>query len=214
MVGYIIAFEGIDGSGKSSQAKLLRDWLEAKGVPVYLTEWNSSEWLHESIKEAKKKNLLTPLTYSLIHATDFADRYEKYILPMYKAGYVVISDRYIYTAYARDSVRGLSIDWVAKLYSFAIKPDIVFFIRVTAEEALRRLKENRRKIKPNEAGADIFPDLKPEEGFLKYQGAVLSVYDKLAPVENFYVIDGQRDPKSIQIEIREKVSEILWKEES
>ncbi|QGR20309.1 dTMP kinase [Stygiolobus azoricus] len=214
MVGHIIAFEGIDGSGKSSQAKLLRDWLEAKGVPVYLTEWNSSEWLHEIIKEAKKKNLLTPLTYSLIHATDFADRYEKYILPMYKAGYVVISDRYIYTAYARDSVRGLSIDWVAKLYSFAIKPDIVFFVRVTAEEALRRLKENRRKIKPNEAGADVFPDLKPEEGFLKYQGAVLSVYDKLATIENFYVIDGERDPKSIQIKIREKVSEILWKEES
>jgi len=214
MVGHIIAFEGIDGSGKSSQAKLLKDWLEAKGVPVYLTEWNSSEWLHETIKEAKKKNLLTPLTYSLIHATDFADRYEKYILPMYKAGFVVISDRYIYTAYARDSVRGLSIDWVAKLYSFAIKPDIVFFIRVTAEEALRRLKENRRKIKPNEAGADVFPDLKPEEGFLKYQGAVLSVYDKLAPIESFYVIDGQRDPKSIQMEIREKVSEILWKEGS
>jgi len=214
MVGHIIAFEGIDGSGKSSQAKLLKDWLEAKGVPVYLTEWNSSEWLHETIKEAKKKNLLTPLTYSLIHATDFADRYEKYILPMYKAGFVVISDRYIYTAYARDSVRGLSIDWVARLYSFAIKPDIVFFIRVPAEEALRRLKENRRKIKPNEAGADVFPDLKPEEGFLKYQGAVLSVYDKLAPIESFYVIDGQRDPKSIQMEIREKVSEILWKEES
>ena len=214
MVGHIIAFEGIDGSGKSSQAKLLKDWLEAKGVPVYLTEWNSSEWLHEIIKEAKKKNLLTPLTYSLIHATDFADRYEKYILPMYRAGYVVISDRYIYTAYARDSVRGLSIDWVAKLYSFAIKPDIVFFIRVTAEEALRRLRENRRKIKPNEAGADVFPDLKPEEGFIKYQGAVLSVYDKLSKSENFYVIDGEKDPKSIQMEIREKVGEILWKEGS
>ncbi|BCU69090.1 dTMP kinase [Stygiolobus caldivivus] len=214
MVGHIIAFEGIDGSGKSSQAKLLKDWLEAKGVPVYLTEWNSSEWLHEIIKEAKKKNLLTPLTYSLIHATDFADRYEKYILPMYRAGYVVISDRYIYTAYARDSVRGLSIDWVAKLYSFAIKPDIVFFIRVTAEEALRRLRENRRKIKPNEAGVDVFPDLKPEDGFIKYQGAVLSVYDKLSKSENFYVIDGEKDPKSIQMEIREKVGEILWKEES
>ena len=211
MVGHIIAFEGIDGSGKSSQAKLLKDWLEAKGVPVYLTEWNSSEWLHDTIKEAKKKNLLTPLTYSLIHATDFADRYEKYILPMYKAGFVVISDRYIYTAYARDSVRGLNIDWVAKLYSFAIKPDIVFFIRVTAEEALRRLKENRRKIKPNEAGADIYPDLKPEEGFIKYQSAVLEVYDRLAKTENFYVIDGTKDPKSIQMEIREKVSEILWK---
>lgn len=211
MRGHIIAFEGIDGSGKSSQAKLLKDWLEAKGVPVYFTEWNSSEWLHDTIKEAKKKNLLTPLTYSLVHATDFADRYEKYILPMYRAGFVVISDRYVYTAYARDTVRGLSLDWVKKLYSFAIKPDIVFYIRVPASEALRRLKENRRKIKPNEAGADIFPDLKPEEGFLKYQGAVLEVYDRLAPEEGFHVIDGTRDPKSIQMEIRQKVGEVVWR---
>ncbi|MFP3260703.1 MAG: dTMP kinase [Sulfolobus sp.] len=211
MKGHLIAFEGIDGSGKSSQARLLKDWLEAKGVPVYLTEWNSSEWLHETIKEAKKKNLLTPLTYSLIHATDFADRYEKYILPMYKAGYVVICDRYIYTAYARDTVRGLSLEWVKDLYSFAIKPDITFYIRVEAQEALRRLKENRHKIKPNEAGSDIFPDLKPEDGFLKYQSKVLSVYDKISDDERFVVIDGKKPPKEIQMTIREKVGEILWK---
>ncbi|MGC9105574.1 MAG: dTMP kinase [Thermoprotei archaeon] len=206
----LIAFEGIDGSGKSSQAMLLRDWLEAKGVPVFLTEWNSSEWLHDTIKEAKKKNLLTPLTYSLIHARDFADRYEKFILPMYKAGYVVICDRYIYTAYARDSVRGVSLDWVRELYSFAIRPDVTFYIRVEVEEALRRLKENRHRIKPNEAGADVFPDLKPEEGFLKYQGLVQSVYDRIAKEEGFVVIDGKRNPREVQMEIRKVVGDLLW----
>ncbi|MEM4147077.1 MAG: thymidylate kinase, partial [Metallosphaera sp.] len=134
MRGHIIAMEGIDGSGKSSQAKLLKDWLENK-VDTYLTEWNSSDWIHEVIKEAKKKNLLTPLTFSLIHATDFADRYERLILPMYRIGFTVVSDRYFYTAFARDSVRGVNINWVRQLYSYAMKPDVTFFIRVTPEVA-------------------------------------------------------------------------------
>ncbi|QKQ99023.1 dTMP kinase [Metallosphaera tengchongensis] len=209
MSGKVIAFEGIDGSGKSSQAKLLKDWLETK-VDTYLTEWNSSDWIHEVIKEAKKKNLLTPLTFSLIHATDFADRYEKLILPMYRSGFTIVSDRYVYTAYARDSVRGVDLNWVKRLYSFAIKPDITFFIRVTPEIALERIKENKRGIKPQEAGADVFPGLDPEEGFLTYQGKVLELYDKIAMEEGFVMIDGNRSPREIQVEIRKRVSE-LWK---
>ncbi|BFI77018.1 dTMP kinase [Sulfurisphaera ohwakuensis] len=206
--GVLIAFEGIDGSGKSSQATLLKDWIELKR-DVYLTEWNSSDWIHDIIKEAKKKDLLTPLTFSLIHATDFSDRYERYILPMLKSGFIVISDRYIYTAYARDSVRGVDIDWVKKLYSFAIKPDITFYIRVSPDIALQRIKKSKRKIKPQEAGADIFPGLSPEEGFLKYQGLITEVYDKLVKDENFIVIDGTKTPKEIQIQIRKFVGELI-----
>ncbi|BAK54617.1 dTMP kinase [Sulfurisphaera tokodaii] len=206
--GVLIAFEGIDGSGKSSQATLLKDWIELKR-DVYLTEWNSSDWIHDIIKEAKKKDLLTPLTFSLIHATDFSDRYERYILPMLKSGFIVISDRYIYTAYARDSVRGVDIDWVKKLYSFAIKPDITFYIRVSPDIALERIKKSKRKIKPQEAGADIFPGLSPEEGFLKYQGLITEVYDKLVKDENFIVIDGTKTPKEIQIQIRKFVGELI-----
>ncbi|AWR93644.1 dTMP kinase [Acidianus brierleyi] len=211
MKGSLIAFEGIDGSGKSSQTVLLRDWLLEKR-DTFLTEWNSSEWIHGIIKEAKKKNILTPITFSLIHATDFADRYEKYILPMLKTGFAVIADRYVYTAYARDSVRGVNIDWVKKLYSFARKPDITFYIRVTPEVALDRIKKSRRQIKPTEAGSDVFPGLKPEDGFLKYQSAVLEVYDKIADENNFFIIDGTLSPREIQKIIREKVMEI-WKEE-
>ncbi|MBB5255076.1 dTMP kinase [Sulfurisphaera ohwakuensis] len=206
--GVLIAFEGIDGSGKSSQATLLKDWIELKR-DVYLTEWNSSDWIHDIIKEAKKKDLLTPLTFSLIHATDFSDRYERYILPMLKSGFIVISDRYIYTAYARDSVRGVDIDWVKKLYSFAIKPDITFYIRVSPDIALQRIKKSKRKIKPQEAGADIFPGLSPEEGFLKYQGLITEIYDKLVKDENFIVIDGTKTPKEIQIQIRKFVGELI-----
>ncbi|EZQ10597.1 MULTISPECIES: dTMP kinase [Acidianus] len=211
MAGHIIAFEGIDGSGKSSQAKLLKDWLEAR-VDSYLTEWNSSEWIHEVIKEAKKKSLLTPLTFSLIHATDFADRYERLILPMFLSGFTVVSDRYIYTAYARDTVRGVNLNWVKRLYSFAKKPDVTFFIRVSPEIALKRLTGSRRGIKPQEAGSDVFPELTPEDGFLKYQGMVLEVYDKFAKEEEFVIIDGNRSPREIQMEIRNTVSELLWKE--
>lgn len=209
MRGVLIAFEGIDGSGKSSQATLLKDWVEMKR-DAYLTEWNSSDWIHDIIKEAKKKDLLTPLTFSLIHATDFSDRYERYILPMLKSGFVVISDRYIYTAYARDSVRGVDINWVKKLYSFAIKPDITFYIRVPPEVALERIKKSKRKIKPQEAGSDIFPGLSLEEGFLKYQSMIIEVYDKISREEkNFIVIDGVKSPKEIQMEIRKMVGELI-----
>lgn len=206
--GVLIAFEGIDGSGKSSQASLLKDWIEMKR-DAYLTEWNSSEWIHDIIKEAKKKDLLTPLTFSLIHATDFADRYERYILPMLKSGFVVICDRYIYTAYVRDTVRGVKLDWVKKLYSFAIKPDVTFYIRVQPEVALERIKKSKRKIKPQEAGADIFPGLPPEEGFLKYQTLIVEMYDKIAKDENFVIIDGNKTPKEIQMEIRKVVGEYI-----
>jgi len=204
----LIAFEGIDGSGKSSQARLLRDWLSMRG-DAYLTEWNSSEWIHEVIKEAKKKNALTPLTFSLIHATDFADRYERFIHPMISSGFHVVSDRYIYTAYARDTVRGVDLKWVKELYSFAVRPTITFFIRVTPQVALARLKAGRKTVKPAEAGADVFPGLDPEDGFLKYQGLLLEVYDRLATEEGFVVLDGERTPREVQIEIRRRVGELL-----
>ncbi|BDB98264.1 dTMP kinase [Saccharolobus caldissimus] len=208
MRGILIAFEGIDGSGKSSQASLLKDWIGLRR-DVYLTEWNSSEWIHDIIKEAKKKNILTPITFSLIHATDFSDRYERYILPMFKSGFVVICDRYIYTAYVRDSVRGVSLDWVKKLYSFAIKPDFTFYIRVSAETALNRLKKARKTIKPQEAGSDIFPDLDLEEDFLKYQSLITEAYDKISKENNFIEIDGNKNPREIQIEIRSKIGELI-----
>ncbi|AGJ61823.1 dTMP kinase [Saccharolobus islandicus] len=209
MKGLLIAFEGIDGSGKSSQAVLLKDWIEMRR-DVYLTEWNSSDWIHDIIKEAKKKNTLTPTTFSLIHATDFSDRYERFILPMLKSGFVVICDRYIYTAYARDMVRNVDFNWVKKLYSFAIKPNFTFYIRVTPEVALERIKKAKRKIKPQEAGIDILGELPLEEGFLKYQGMVVEIYDKIAKEEsNFITIDGNRPLKDVQMDIRKILGEYI-----
>ncbi|HEX7141682.1 MAG TPA: hypothetical protein VF222_04315, partial [Nitrososphaeraceae archaeon] len=108
VTGKLVVVEGIDGSGKSTQIRLLEKWLRFKNIPVFLTEWNSSEAIKDVTAKGKKKEKLTPTTFSLLHATDFADRYERNIFPLLRAGYVVLADRYIYTAYARDIVRGCS----------------------------------------------------------------------------------------------------------
>src|SRR5580692_12635185 len=134
--GRLIAVEGLDGSGKSTQIYLLKRWLEAEGIKVYFTEWNSSLLVKKATSKGKKRQLLTPTTFSLIHATDFADRYERQILPLLRAGHIVLADRYIFTALARDAVRGVSREWVAQIYSFAVQPDITFYFKVPLEVSL------------------------------------------------------------------------------
>ena len=131
--GRLFVVEGIDGSGKSTQLKLLHQWLKAEGYGVVFSEWNSSPLVKDTTKRGKKKQLLTPATFSLIHATDFADRMERNIIPLLKAGAVVLCDRYIYTAFARDVGRGMDPEWIRELYAFAVKPTIAFYFRVPLE---------------------------------------------------------------------------------
>ena len=137
--GKLIAVEGLDGSGKSTQIALLKRWLEINGHKVIFTEWNSSALVKNATRKGKRQRLLTPSTFSLIHATDFADRYERQILPLLRGGYLVLADRYTYTAFARDAVRGCDREWVRNLYSFARHPDVVFFFKVPLEVALDRI---------------------------------------------------------------------------
>ena len=113
--GRLFIVEGIDGSGKSTQLMLLHQWLKAEGYGVVFSEWNSSPLVKDTTKRGKKKQLLTPATFSLIHATDFADRTERNIIPLLKAGAVVLCDRYIYTAFARDASRGMDPEWMREL---------------------------------------------------------------------------------------------------
>ena len=131
--GRLIAVEGLDGSGKSTQIYLLKRWLEAEGIKVYFSEWNSSELVKSATSKGKKRELLTPTTFSLIHATDFADRYERHLLPLLRAGYVVLCDRYIFTAFARDVVRGCPSEWVRGIYNFAAQPDLTIFFKADLE---------------------------------------------------------------------------------
>jgi len=208
--GKLIIVEGIDGSGKSTQISLLKKWLDSKGYSVFFTEWNSSELVKETTKEGKKKNLLTPTTFSLLHATDFADRLNYQIIPPLKAGMTVLADRYAYTAFARDRVRGVHPQWVRNLYSFAIKPDLSFYFRVPIEVAVERLLSGRSSLKFHEAGMDVMEGNKDiVESFRIFQSRIVQEYEKMVDEFGLTVIDATLDIHQQQEIVREKVEDAL-----
>ena len=177
--GKLFVVEGIDGSGKTTQLGLLAKWLSAAGHSVVVTEWNSSRLVKAATKTGKKKNALTPMTFSLLHATDFADRLLYHIIPPLKAGMIVLADRYTYTAFARDTARGVDRRWVRELYSFAVKPDLAVYFRVPIDVSVDRLMARRIKLKFYEAGMDMGWSAQPLESFRIFQGKVLDEYDRL-----------------------------------
>src|SRR2546422_10047713 len=181
--GKLFVVEGIDGSGKTTQLSLLAKWLSAEGHRVFVTEWNSSALVKAATKTGKKKNALTPMTFSLLHATDFADRLLYKIIPPLKAGMIVLADQYAYTAFARDATRGVDRQWVRELYSFAVQPDMTLYFRVPIEVSLDRLMARRVKLKFYEAGLDMGWSTNPVESFRLFQGKVLTEYDRI--VEEF-----------------------------
>lgn len=187
--GRLIIVEGIDGSGKSTQLQLLHKWLESEGHSVFFTEWNSSALVNDTIKRGKKKNLLTPTTFSILHATDFADRLAHLIIPPLKSGMIVLADRYVYTAFARDVVRGVHRDWVRDLYGFAVKPDLGFYFRVPIEVSLKRILTGRAQLKFHEAGMDLRLSDDYTESFRIFQGMVLDEYDKIAVEYDLTIMD-------------------------
>lgn len=174
--GRLIAVEGIDGSGKSTQIYLLKRWLELQGLKVFFSEWNSSELVKSATSKGKKMTLLTPTTFSLIHATDFADRYERQLVPLLRAGYLVLCDRYIFTAFARDIVRGCPPQWVRGIYNFAALPDLTFFFKADLEVSLQRILDGRPQLKFFEAGMDMNLSNDPYDSFRIFQGRLLEQY--------------------------------------
>ena len=210
--GTLIVVEGIDGSGKSTQLHLLDKWLRGKGLLVFTTEWNSSDVVKEITSKGKKKALLTPTTFSLLHATDFADRYERNIAPLLEAGYIVLSDRYAYTAFARDVVRGCSPRWVRKMYSFAMKPDITFYFQVPIDTAINRIMVGRPKIKYYEGGMDLNLSNDPFESYRIFQSRIIEQYEQMIGHDDFTVIDGTQDIEEQQVQVRDKVKQMLPKQ--
>jgi dTMP kinase len=207
--GKLIVVEGIDGSGESTQIHLLERWLRFRGLPVFITEWNSSETVKEITSKGKKKGRLTPTTFSLLHATDFADRYERNIFPLLRAGYIVLADRYVYTAYARDVVRGCRYEWVCNVYNFAVKPDLIFYFRVPIDIAVDRILSGRPNLKYYEAGMDLNLSNDIYESYKIFQTRIIDQYESMIDVEGFTVIDGTSDIEQQQAAVREKTLELI-----
>ena len=204
--GRLIAVEGLDGSGKSTQIHLLQKWLEVQGLKVFFSSWNSSELVKSATSKGKNRQLLTPTTFSLIHATDFADRYERQLLPLLKAGYIVLCDRYIFTAYVRDTVRGCSPDWVRGLYKFAALPDLTFFFKADLEVSLARILEGRPELKYFEAGMDLRLSTDRYESFRIFQGRMLQRYLSMADEFKFILVDANQPIEVQQSFVRETVA--------
>jgi dTMP kinase len=177
--GRLIIVEGIDGSGKSTQLDLLRKWLVNQGYLVIFSEWNSSPIVKGITRRGKRQQLLSPMSFSLIHAADFASRTYSQIMPALQAGAIVLADRYVYTAYVRDAVRGVNRAWLRRLYSFAVPPTLAFYFDVPLDEAMKRISVGRAELKYYEAGLDLGLSSDPYESFRLFQGLVRTEYEQV-----------------------------------
>jgi dTMP kinase len=207
--GRLFIVEGIDGSGKSTQLLLLHKWLESEGYVASFSEWNSSPLVQDVTRRGKKKKMLTPMTFSLIHATDFADRTENDIIPPLKAGAIVLADRYIYTAFARDVARGVNPEWVRGLYGFAVKPTVAFYFRIPLEEAMKRILGGRDAFSFYEAGMDLELTDNIEESFRIFQGRIIEEYEKMIDEFGLVGIDATLSIEEQQAQMRQIVTEAL-----
>jgi dTMP kinase len=207
--GKLIVVEGIDGSGKSTQLQLAMRYLQAKGLRPFSTEWNSADLVKKVTKRGKKKMSLTPMTFSLLHATDFAHRLVHNILPPLKAGMIVLADRYVYTAFARDVIRGCERDWVRRVYQFAPRPDRTFYFNVPIDVSVSRLLSGRAKLKEYEAGMDLglAPDL--VSSFRLFQGRILEEYRKIVAEYGLTEIDATQSIGEQQQIVRNLIDQTL-----
>lgn len=205
--GALIVVEGVDGSGKSTQLYLLKRWLEIGGYRIHFTEWNSSPLVKSATRRGKQKRMLTPVTFSLLHAADFADRCERQILPLLHGGSLVLADRYVYTAFARDGARGCSERWLRNLYRFAPVPDITFYFRAPLEIAVNRIMSGRPRLKWYEAGMDLNLSLDRAESFKIFQGRIMDQYDRMVVTDNFVQMDGTVQLNKLQRQMREIVKD-------
>lgn len=207
--GKLIVVEGIDGSGKSTQLQLARRYLEARGLTPFFTEWNSADLVKKVTKRGKKKMTLTPMTFSLLHATDFAHRLVHGILPPLKAGLIVLADRYVYTAFARDVVRGCDRTWVRRVYGFAPRPDRAFYFSVPIDVSINRLLAGRAKIKEYEAGMDLHLSGDAVESFRIFQSRILEEYRRIVGEYGLTEIDATATIGEQQQRVRELIDETL-----
>lgn len=206
--GLLIVIEGTDGSGKSTQLELLKRSIEDKSYGVMISEWKTSRLIADVIDEAKDRNLLNATTYSLLYAADFADRLENQIIPALKSGFIVLLDRYYYTALARDVVRGQDVEWVKNLYDYAPQPDLIFYLDMPVDVLLKRII-GTTGLDYYESGRDVGFSTDFYNSFEMYQNKCLEEYNRMKKEYGFKCIDGTKSIKEIHEIMNEEVQKIL-----
>lgn len=206
--GHLIVIEGTDGVGRSTQIELLRPWLELEGYAVSNTGWTRSPLLSGTINEAKAGHQLTVTTFSLLYAADFADRLEHEILPALQAGFIVIADRYMYTAFARNTVMGADPAWSRELFGIALVPDLVLYLRIELNDLVPRVVYGKGMDYWESGmhlalGSDIF------DSFQRYQSRLIAEYDRLAEEFGFVTIDARRSIDDVQRDLRAHIANYL-----
>ena len=208
LTGKLIVIEGTDGVGRSTQINLLKPWLEQQGRAVLDTGMTRSELAGKGIKQAKEGHTLGRITLSLFYATDFTDRLEHQIIPALRAGFVVLTDRYIYSLMARALVRGIDPVWIRNVYNFALKPDAIFYLRIGVDDLIPRVVF-ARGFDYWESGMDLHPSEDMYESFRKYQTSLLAQFDVLAEEYGFEVIDASGDTRTVFETLRSGISRVL-----
>ena len=206
--GLLVVIEGTDGSGKSTQLDLLKKFLQDQSYGVMVSEWKTSRLIAQVIDDAKERNLLNATTYSLLYAADFTDRLENQIIPALKSGFVVLLDRYYYTALARDVVRGQDIEWVKNLYDYAPEPDLVFYLDMPVDVLLKRII-GTTGLNYYESGRDVGFSTDFYKSFEIYQKKCLEQYNNMKSEYNFKSIDGTKSIKDIHEIMNTEVQKIL-----
>ena len=207
--GRLIIVEGIDGSGKSTQIDLLGKWLHSRNLVTAFTEWNSSPIVRRTTKRGKSENLLTPMSFSLVHAADFASRVHAQILPALRAGAIVLADRYVYTAFARDSVRGVDRDWLRRIYSFAVQPSLALYFKVPLDVSIHRINTGREELGYYESGQDMGFSGDREQSFRIFQGRLLDEYEAMTEEFGLMTIDATQPIAVQQQQVRHYVAPLL-----
>ena len=206
--GLLIVIEGTDGSGKSTQLNLLKKAIQDKSYGVMVSEWKTSRLIADVIDDAKERNLLNATTYSLLYAADFADRLENQIIPALKSGFIVLLDRYFYTALARDVVRGQNIEWVKNLYEYAPEPDLVFYLDMPVDVLLKRII-GTTGLNYYESGRDVGFSTDFYKSFEIYQNKCLEQYNEMKSEYNFISIDGTKPVGEIHKIMNDEVQKLL-----
>jgi dTMP kinase len=207
--GHLIVIEGTDGVGRSTQVSMLKPWLESNGHAVLDTGMTRSALAGRGIKQAKEGHTLGTIALTLFYATDFADRLENEMIPALRAGFIVLTDRYIYSSIARSIVRGGDPDWIKSVYGLALKPDAIYYLRTNVPDLIPRVLRQPAGFDYWESGMDIHMGEDRFDSFVKYQTRMIGVFDSMTEQYGFHTIDATNSIDWIYKDLQRRIGRLL-----